>query len=410
MGRGSGVRIASATSIEITFEYKGVRCREKLKLPPTPLNLKHAAGLKATVDHEIAVGTFDYGNRFPHSKRAKIFAKIPATFISVGELLTEWLGTVKRKLEPETFELYSRYIRTTWAPAFGALPLVDLTSTRVEKWISDQDCSRKRILNLLTPLRSALRYAAKKEPPYLPANPLIGIKVERPATIRKPLIDPFTPAEIDTILPHLEPPMANMVQFWVWTGLRVGEIIALLWSDVDFERGVVSIVRSARGKRRKAPKTAAGNREVRLLPPALEALGRQKALTRLLHREVFLNPGAVVRYRDAGGKWQFAPHEGVERRPGTVNKPWHSDKVIRVWWRKACEAAHVRYRYPYQLRHTYASWMLKFREEPLWISKQMGHADVSETLDTYVKFIPSLSPDAGMSAYAAIMAAKQRRD
>jgi len=94
----------------------------------------------------------------------------------------------------------------------------------------------------------------------------------------------------------------------------------------------------------------------------------------------------------------------------TVNVPWASDKVIRVWWRKACIAAKVRYRYPYQLRHTYASWMLKFREEPLWISKQMGHADVSETLETYVKFIPSLSPDAGMGAYAAIMAAKNRRD
>ena len=54
--------------------------------------------------------------------------------------------------------------------------------------------------------------------------------------------------------------------------------------------------------------------------------------------------------------------------------------------------------------------MLKFREEPLWISRQMGHANVSETLETYAKYIPSMNPDAGMGAYAAIMATKKGRD
>jgi integrase len=407
MGRGTGVRIASATSIEITFEYKGVRCREKLRLPPNAANLKHAHGLKATVEHEIAVGSFDYGVRFPHSKRAKTFAKVPANIVTVGELLTEWLASVQKSLEPETYELYSRYIRTTWRAEFGKLLLANLTAARVQDWIGRQSTSRKRILNLLTPLRQAVRFAIPK---YLQIDPIAVLTVKRPAGIKKEMIDPFSTAEIDAILPWLEPALANMVQFWVWTGLRVGEIIALTWKDVDFERGVVNITMAARGKRRKAPKTQAGRREVKLLPPALEALGRQKPLTRLLHREIFLNPGAAVRYRDDEGKWHTPTGLDIERRPGTVNTPWHSDKVIRGWWRKACQAAGVRYRYPYQLRHTYASWMLKFREEPLWISKQMGHAHVSETLEIYAKHIPSMSPDAGMGAYMAIMAAKKRGD
>jgi integrase len=67
----------------------------------------------------------------------------------------------------------------------------------------------------------------------------------------------------------------------------------------------------------------------------------------------------------------------------------------------------VRYRFPRQLRHTYASWMLTFREDPLWIAKQMGHADVSETFKTYAKYIPSLNPDAGMGAYAMIVGSKK---
>jgi integrase len=50
--------------------------------------------------------------------------------------------------------------------------------------------------------------------------------------------------------------------------------------------------------------------------------------------------------------------------------------------------------------------MLTFREDPLWIAKQMGHADVSETFKTYAKYIPSLNPDAGMGAYAMIVGSK----
>lgn len=405
MGRGTGVRAASASSIEISFEYRGVRCREKIKLPPNQANLKYAGRLKITIEHEIEIGTFDYGKHFPRSKRAKLLAKTPATVVTVGELLTEWLTSVQRKLEPETYDLYERYVRTTWRPRFGRELLIDLTAARLEEWIGEQTTTRKRILNLLTPLRQALRFAVHPQK-YLTIDPIAKIKIERPPGIKPSVIDPFSIAEIDAILAVLDAPRANMVQFWVWTGLREGELVALTWNDIDAERGTASITKSARGRRRKAPKTQAGLRDVKLLPPALEALGRQKALTRLLHREIFLDPGAVVRYRDAGGKWH-TPTGDVARKPETVNQPWKSDKDIRKWWRQACAAAGVRYRFPRQLRHTYASWMLKFREEPLWISKQMGHANVSETLETYAKYIPSMSPDAGMGAYAAIMASKK---
>lgn len=39
----SGVKAISASSIQITFTYKGVLCRERIKLQPTPANLKRAA-------------------------------------------------------------------------------------------------------------------------------------------------------------------------------------------------------------------------------------------------------------------------------------------------------------------------------------------------------------------------------
>lgn len=372
MGRGSGARAASATSIEISFEYRGVRCREKLKLPPSPANLKFARNLKARIDHEIAVGSFDYGYHFPRSARARLFARNPAQTVTVGELLTEWLRQAHSKLEPETYGDYAEFVARTWRPRFGKLRLSDLTLERVYEWIGEQTSSRKRILNLLTPLRQAIRYAVHPRK-LLAVDPLAEIEVQRPARIQdRDVVDPFSVAEIGAILPKLEPEVANMCQFWVWTGLRQGELIALTWTDVDLDRGVATITKAARGARRKAPKTAAGRREVKLLPPALEALQRQKPLTRLLHREIFLNPGTRL--------------------------PWGHDKPIRNRWREATVAAGVRYRFPRQLRHTYASWMLMAREDPLWIARQMGHRNVSITLEVYAKYIPAMNPEAGMAA------------
>ncbi|WP_414058492.1 Arm DNA-binding domain-containing protein [Pseudomonas sp. HR96] len=66
-GRGSsGI---SDSSIEITFIYRGVRCRERITLKPTATNLKKAEQYKAAIEHAISIGTFDYSVAFPGSAR-----------------------------------------------------------------------------------------------------------------------------------------------------------------------------------------------------------------------------------------------------------------------------------------------------------------------------------------------------
>ena len=71
VNRGSGVKASSAGSIEISFEYQGTRCRERIRLPPNHANLRYVRNLKVTIEAEIAVGKFDYAAHFPKSKRAQ---------------------------------------------------------------------------------------------------------------------------------------------------------------------------------------------------------------------------------------------------------------------------------------------------------------------------------------------------
>src|SRR6266542_1243885 len=69
MGRGKlatpGVRAPTARSIEIDFYYRGVRCRERLKLAPTPANQRYASRLRGEIESRIARGDFNYAEFFP---------------------------------------------------------------------------------------------------------------------------------------------------------------------------------------------------------------------------------------------------------------------------------------------------------------------------------------------------------
>jgi|GEM_PF-3255312 len=162
MGRGTGVRAASRTSIQIDLKYRGQRCRESLRLDPSVIsNCRFVENLKKRIEYEIITGTFDYANHFPDSRRARKFALNPSQVVTVGELLTEWLKHIPATVEPETYADYSEYVNNIWRPLFGLKRVTELTLKSLYEWVATQKSSKKRILNVLTPLRQAYRYAVE---------------------------------------------------------------------------------------------------------------------------------------------------------------------------------------------------------------------------------------------------------
>lgn len=364
MGRGPGVRAASASSIQIDFRYKGQRCRERIAIPPTEANKRYVKRLKATIEHEIALGTFDYAKHFPNSARA---SRIHGTRFGMADALQSYCDSLSGQLEPETVAEY-RLDATTVAKGLGKdATLETLTRAQVRSWLSTLTLSKKRIDNLLIPLRGALNQAVEDE--KIKANPIAGLRVKR-ATKPKEVIDPFTPAEIEKL--RGAPQTGDFWCFWAWTGLRTGEIIASEWADVDPECRTLNVWRAVRLGREKGTKTTSGTRRLSLLQPARNALVRMR--------------------RDGGA---------IFRNP-VSGESYVSDKQVRVAFRRACDATGVRYRYPYQLRHTFATWALSSGENPKWIASQLGHADVMMLFRTYGKWMASLAPDAGSKMLSAI--------
>ena len=160
--------------------------------------------------------------------------------------------------------------------------------------------------------------------------------------------------------------------------MRTSELCALRWSDVNWDRNKIRVgkAKTQKATEDETTKTFAGTRQVKLLSPALDALTKQKELTfkneRHIERHIFLNPFNEL--------------------------PWKGDDPIRKAWTIALRKAGVRYRNPYQTRHTYASLMLSAGELLPWISSQMGHSTTAQTTKAYARYIDDSLSDAGEKA------------
>lgn len=370
-----GVRAASDSTIEIDFYYAGRRCRERLKLKPSPTNLKRASNHRAAIMASIDAGTFDYAVTFPNSKRAQLLTRRVGLALTLSAYLDDWLTAKRPTLKASTYEGYRKAIYGTINPALGELPLANIRRGHVKEMAATMSAGNKRIANVLSILRSALQDAMIDE--MIEANPVAGW------TYRKAMppqddkeVDPLSSDEQGALLRVLDGQARNLIQFAIWTGLRTSELVALNWSDIDFERGEIHVRRAhtqAARNQSETTKTRAGSRDVKLLPPALIALNDQKKYTLLKGQEIFQNPRTGER--------------------------WTGDQPIRkTLWSHALKRAGLRYRNPYQTRHTYASMMLSAGEHPMWVAQQMGHTDWGMIRRIYGHWIPEADKGAGGKA------------
>ncbi|MDQ6995642.1 MAG: site-specific integrase [Mariprofundaceae bacterium] len=271
--------------------------------------------------------------------------------------LSRYIGSTKRTLAPSTIREYESSQRMI-IKAIGDKLVKNVTTLEIREWMNSLTCSNKRINNMIVPLRGMFKdlYADG----VIDRDPMDRIKN---LTVMKHEPEPFEQDELSRIAEHLPDCIANMIKFAAWTGLRTGELFAVTWQDIDFQRKTCRINKSiTRGELKLSPKTSAGMRDVELLPYAMDALMSQKPYSFDKHLNIWV--------QESGDAFT-------------------DDKQLRERvWLKALEKAGVRYRTPYQLRHTFASTVLSAGANPMWVANQMGHADWGMIRKVYGKWIP----------------------
>ena len=226
------------------------------------------------------------------------------------------------------------------------------------------DCTSKAIRNLLIPVRSVFEDALNDD--LIESNPFDRIAlaklIRQTAKASNYVIQPFTEDERAKLLGACRADEWPMMQFWFAAGLGPGELQALEWDRCDFENRTVRISFNQVVGITKAPKTAAGIRDVDLDEDAMRALAAQKPLSFLKGARIWLNP--------------------------SNGQPWKTDAQIRkTLWLPLCARAGVDYRNPYQIRHTRTSALLMAGANLWYVAAQLGHEDAEMVFRPYGKFI-----------------------
>jgi integrase len=375
-----GIEIRANGSVRINFRFQGVSCRETLKnIGDSKKELKYASNLRSEILNKIATNTFNYGEFFPDSPKAKLFG-YKSGDVLMNDLFDEYLKEVKQTVQHSTYEGYRKSVKGHLLKKFGNIQVRHLSPKLIKEWILSIPTTAKTIKNHLIPLNAVLGITLNDG--LINENPLKRLDVSQLLKNKNKSeheIDPFTTEEMELIFSVATDAEKNLFQFAFFSGLRTSELIGLRWSDVDFNENEVNVCRAVILGKEKGTKTEKGTRTIPLLPQAIEALKRQRDSTKIKNGRVFRNPKTSLSFS--------------------------TDKQVREsLWRPLLNKAGVRYRNPYQTRHTFAS-MLISKGENIWMVAQfMGHNNTQMIQQHYGKWLPENKKSQYKNDYSKILA------
>ncbi|HEP1064653.1 TPA: tyrosine-type recombinase/integrase [Klebsiella aerogenes] len=162
------------------------------------------------------------------------------------------------------------------------------------------------------------------------------------------------------------------------------------WKDVDSDKGEIHIHRNLTQQGIFGPtKTRAGERTIKLLAPAHEALKAQHVL--ISH---FPKVPIEIRQRESGKAEIHNLHFVFMPRQEKGEQASHySVNSISSLWNTTIRLSGVCRRRPYQTRHTYACWMLSAGANPVFIASQWGHENAEMVYTVYSAWINALNGD-----------------
>lgn len=297
-----------------------------------------------------------------------------APFLNSGA--HEWLSEKRREWKPTTYDTYSRLVEQYINPVLGNYRIADITTSVMETFSKelDQLSSRKKLSEGYKKYICALvgqiiafqseRCALKSQALRLPDFKVNKRRIELPDEKDLQLLE-------DYLTQNLDNDTCLGILLARYTGIRIGELCALQWRDLDLENGLVTIrgnlqriknhenefEKSGTGQKTKVceqtPKTMKSMRTIPLADGLVEVLKKHQ-------RE-------PERYLISGKRKEWAEVRTVQYRFTSILK------------KSGCESFHF-----HLLRHTFASDCICRGCDVKSLSEILGHSSVQVTMNIYV--------------------------
>jgi len=286
-----------------------------------------------------------------------------------------WLERYERRVasgerRERTLEIHRYYLERHLLPLLGSRLIREISVADVSDLMDRlraRGCAEKTVANALGTLGNVMRFAVRNS--WIAESPVEKLeRHERPRPAPYPQ-RALGREEIARLLYACLPAYRPLVATALFTGMRLSELLGLIWDDVDFVGGCVHVraqlsrAHVGAPAQRVAPKTRAAYRQIPL-SPQLVALLRDTRFSSL---------------RGGGGDWVFSTRNGT---------PLSQRNVQRSALHLAADAAGLRaggarLRF-HDLRHTFASHLtIDLGLDVVQVSRMLGHASPSTTLNIY---------------------------
>lgn len=302
----------------------------------------------------------------------------PST-MTVGQWLDTWQEEYLLNVRESTRGLYAQQIRLYLKPAFAATKLAKLDSATVQKAYKElsEKLSPKSVKNVHGIFHKSLEQAVKNG--YIKFNPSNACelpKIEKQEI--RPLSDEQQKAFLRAIAGHVH---EDLYKVDLFTGMREGELLGLMWGCVDFQRGTILIDKQLRKDQKKGGEyyfSPPKNGKSRILTPApfvmdiLKAHKVKQTEQRLRLGPVWENSGLVFT-NETGGRLSYrTAYDCFKRIVAQIGVP-----TARF----------------HDLRHTYAVNAIRAGDDIKTIQGNLGHATAAFTLNVYAHFTSEMQQD-----------------
>jgi integrase len=314
---------------------------------------------------------------------------------TVEQIVTDFLWTFKKPTVSDvTFEWYLNVTNAHIIPAIGPILSDELTPHKIQTLINYMHDEKRLAARTIKGVRDILNqvFIHAVEMKIVAMNPVSGTKLPKRSRVQvegkeyAKVIPVNVRAEIlQTTQNDLR--MRTAITALMFTGMRVGEWLALTWGQVDFQNSIVTIDRAITKSceyedreltERKtvvgSTKTQCSVRKIKVSPAVMDVLREwRKALPEHMRRSAKYDPlsaGSVVFPNDMG---KMRTYNGFR----TTYRRFMSDNNLGAY------SLH-------SYRHTFATMLLEQGVNPKVVQKLLGHRDIETTLGTYSHVLPEV--------------------
>jgi integrase len=303
--------------------------------------------------------------------------------LTLAAFLARWLeDSARPTLRPRTFASYKMIVNYHLAPALGRVALARLTPDAVQRYLNDKRAgglSPRSVQYHHAVLRRALGQAERWG--LVPRN---VARLVSPPRVERPESQPLTPEQARAFLAAVsEDRLAPLYALALGLGARQGEILGLMWADVDLVGHTLAIRHTLQRYDGEwhfdAPKTERSRRSIALPTSLVEMLRTHRS--RQLEERLRAGPAWQ------GEKW------GDLVFPNEIGEPLPGTQLTRNFQAMLAAAGLPRQRF-HDLRHAAATFMLSEGVSLRTTMELLGHSTIAVTANTYSHVVPALQRDA----------------